>query len=253
MFFGKNKLLFSVITVTKNSSKTISQCVRSVSDQIGVDFEHIIKDANSSDNTCDTAKSINESIKLICCKDLGVYDAMNQGFIHAQGEIVSFLNSDDKYISNNVLSKISTIFESTQCDFVYGDIQMVNRKGDIVRNWRVGHHLTSSIKNGQIPHPSLFIRRSVLLNIPGPFDPNYKISADLKQQLILVNKLKAKGQYLPESLVIMAMGGESTKNISSYILGWRESYRAWSEVCGNYALLFVMRKVASKIKGLKII
>jgi glycosyltransferase involved in cell wall biosynthesis len=246
------KLIFSVITVTKNSATTIKDCVSSVNAQIGVRFEHIIKDANSSDATREIAKSINPAIELITCKDDGIYDAMNQGFMHAKGDIVSFLNSDDIYIDNQVLNKIALLFEKTNCDFVYGDILMVNKGGNVVRNWRSGPDLAFTIKSGQIPHPGLFIRRSILSNIAGPFDAKYKIAGDLKQQLILVNRLKAHGQYLSEPLVIMAIGGESTKNIGSYILGWRESYQAWREVGGSYALLFVIRKIISKIKDLKI-
>lgn len=246
-------MLFSVITVTKNSSATIEKCVESVIRQNDVSVEHIIKDANSDDETCFLAKSINNLVKIICCKDIGIYDAMNQGFIHAQGDIICFLNSDDKYFNDSVLQKVATIFETTNCDFVYGDILIKNKNGDTVRDWVAGANLQFSIDGGQIPHPGLFIRKDMLSKIPGPFDPTYRISADLKQQLILVNKLKARGQYLNEPLVIMALGGESTKNIGSYILGWRESYRAWLEVGGSFALFFVFRKVASKFRGLKIL
>ena len=244
-------MLFSVITVTKNSATTIGQCVSSVKAQIDVKVEHIIKDANSSDGTCEIALSINASIKPIIFKDSGIYDAMNQGFRHAKGDVVCFLNSDDRYIDDKVLSKIALLFEKTKCDFVYGDILMINGYGNIVRNWRPGINLASAITKGQIPHPGLFIRRSILLKIPGPFDASYKIAGDLKQQLILVNNLKARGQYFPEPLVLMAIGGASTKNLNSYFDGWKESYRAWSETGGAYPFAFVFRKVLSKLKSVR--
>lgn len=243
--------MFSVITVTKNSAGTIKSCVDSVKKQDFDSVEHIIKDACSSDDTKAIAESVNLNIKFFSSPDSGIYDAMNQGFKHAQGDFIGFLNSDDKYIDDKVLSKVAIQFEKTSCDFVYGDILMINRNGAIIRNWRPGPNLAISIKDGQIPHPALFVRRSVLSEICGPFDTSYRIAGDLKQQLILVNILKAKGHYLPEPLVLMAIGGASTKNFNSYFEGWKESLRAWSETGGSHPYAFVFRKVFSKIKGVK--
>jgi glycosyltransferase len=243
--------MFSIITVTKNSAKTIKTCVDSVKRQDFNSVEHIIKDACSTDNTRAIAESGNIKIKFFSSHDIGIYDAMNQGFRHAKGDFIGFLNSDDKYIDEKVLSKVAIQFEKTLCDFVYGDILMVNHIGTIVRNWRPGPNLAMSIKDGQIPHPALFIRKSVLLKIAGPFDPSYRIAGDLKQQLILVNNLKARGQYLSEPLVLMAIGGASTRNFKSYFNGWSESYRAWCETGGVHPYAFVFRKVFSKLKGVQ--
>ena len=243
--------LFSIITVTKNSAKTIKACVDSVKKQDFDSVEHIIKDALSSDDTRAVAESVNGGIKFFSSSDTGIYDAMNQGFMYARGDFVGFLNSDDQYIDDKVLTKVAAQFEKTLCDFVYGDILMVNCNGVIIRNWRPGPKLAISLRNGQIPHPALFIRRSVLLKISGPFDPSYRIAGDLKQQLILVNNLKARGQYFAEPLVLMAIGGASTKNFKSYFDGWKESYRAWGETGGSHPLAFVFHKVISKIKSIR--
>jgi glycosyltransferase involved in cell wall biosynthesis len=242
----------SIITVTKNSALTIKQTVLSVLTQEYSLIEHIIKDASSVDQTLRIAKSINPSVVALSNIDAGIYDAMNQGFAMASGEIVAFLNSDDRYIDDNVLLDVIRAFNDYDCDFVYGDILMVSATGIVLREWKTGMIGDAGLVGRQIPHPSFFIRRGILDKLDLPFDPSYRISADLKQQLLIINKLKLRGYYLSRPLVLMKIGGESTNSFSSYFLGWKESIRAYNEVFGRGGALFVLKKVISKISGLRL-
>lgn len=241
----------SIITVTKNSSSTIARAMKSVRDQEGVAVEHIVKDACSTDDTVAIAAKINPSSRIIVEPDANIYDAMNQGFLSVSGEIVAYLNSDDHYSDNFVLRDVDKLFTSTGCDYVYGDIEMINAFGKVVRKWRTGEIGADGLVGKQIPHPAFFVRKSVLEKLHGPFDPTYKISGDLKQQLIIINKHHAKGCYLSRTVTIMRMGGESTRALSSYINGWKESYRAYNEVFGAGGALFVIGKVFSKLKQVR--
>ena len=242
----------SVITVTKNSAITVGRTVRSVAVQKDVQFEHIIKDAYSSDKTVSIAKKINSNITVFIQSDIGIYDAMNQGFLHSTGDVIAFLNSDDYYIDDHVLCEVIDCFAKNQCDYVYGNIRMTSVTGEVVREWTVGEIGTKGLVGQQIPHPGLFIRRSVFEKIGMPFDPTYKISADFKQQLIMINHFKLKGAYLNRIVVVMETGGESTQSFASYFLGWRESVRAYNEVFGSGGFFFVIKKVFSKLNGLKV-
>jgi glycosyltransferase involved in cell wall biosynthesis len=241
---------FSIITVTKNSERFIEKNIRSVMTQKYVDLQHIIKDANSSDSTIAIARLLNPKIKFLIESDVGIYDAMNQAFKVASGDCIAFLNSDDFYCDDMVLYDVNNIFCATNCDYVYGDISM-QLDGKLRRAWTTGF-----IKNGkfcfnQIPHPALFIKKSVLNNISGPFDSSYRIAADLKLQLILRRVISARGSYIPRPLVYMSIGGASTRNFSAYFQGWRESYRAWSEICGEGGIYFVFIKVFLKVFHLR--
>jgi len=242
----------SVITVTKNSSKTLDRTVFSVASQLNVEVEHVIKDAGSTDDTIGIAKAINKRVVVIVQSDKGIYDAMNQGFAVASGDIIAFLNSDDYYVDQNVLSDVLLAFNNESCDFVYGDINMTSVTGELVREWKTGGIGGLGLVGQQIPHPGLFLRRELLAKLEMPFDPSYKISADFKQQLILINKLKYKGVYLNRPLVNMETGGESTNSFWSFWLGWKESVRAYNEVFGEGGLWFVVQKAFSKFKGLKV-
>ena len=58
-------------------------------------------------------------------KITGVPDALNEGLRTASGDIIGFLHSDDFFHSNSIISEISSRFENTNCDGVYGDLNYV--------------------------------------------------------------------------------------------------------------------------------
>ncbi|MBQ0958347.1 glycosyltransferase [Ideonella sp. 4Y11] len=242
----------SIVTVTKNSARTLERTMRSVLGQRHPDVEHLIKDAGSTDNTRELAQSVSASAIVINQADRGIYDAMNQGFAACTGEVVAFLNSDDHYADDQVLAEVAAAFERSGADYVYGDVEMTDAQGQVVRRWVTTDACLRRLRAAQIPHPALFVRRSVLAQLSGPFDPSYRISADLKQQLLLINRMQVKGHYLPRTLAVMEIGGASTSGVRAYWRGWQESRRAYNEVEGRGGSLYVARKVLSKLPGFRI-
>jgi hypothetical protein len=91
----------------------------------------------------------------------------------------------------------------------------------------------------------------LLHRINPAFDPSYRISADLKQQLILINKMRAKGIYVRRPLTRMSLGGASTAALSGYLSGWRETARAYNEIFGRGGWWYTAKKVSSKIPSLR--
>lgn len=233
--------------MTWNSAEVIGRCIESVKSSL-CEIEHIVKDAGSNDATCRLASEANPRTIVIISSDLGIYDAMNQGYESCSGDVVAFLNSDDVYTSNTIDMVVAVFEAHPECGFVYGDIEFVDDQAHVRRVWRPG--VIKEMTRAQIPHPALFIRKEVLEKIKGPFDPTYKISADLKQQLVMINQLGVRGIYIPKTLALMQLGGTSTRDIKSYLTGWSESRRAWNEVQGSGGWMFVVRKVASKISGI---
>lgn len=240
---------FSVITVCFNSEKTINQCISSVFMQSIPDLEHIIIDGASSDSTVEIIRQRNlNHISLISEKDSGIYNAMNKGFDLASGDIVCFLNSDDYYIDDKVLSDVYRHFLQGK-DFVYGDINMIDSDGKTKRKWIVGSASTDLRKSIQLPHPAFFIKRKILSTLNQPFDESLSISADLKQQFIL-SKLNLRGGYCSRPLVAMRLGGASTSSLNSLLVGWSETFISYRQLIGRGASIFLIRKILSKLKGL---
>ena len=244
---------FSIITPCYNSEATIINTLDCVHDQTYKNFEHIIIDGGSTDRTaCIVRSHMNPKIIFISESDNGIYDAMNKGAALSSGDIICFLNSDDFYIDNNVLSDVCLAFSTGNPDFVYGDLLMVDSKGAVKRKWISGGECAHFLSGRQIPHPVLFVKKDILLKLDPIFDPSYKIAADLKQQLVFVNKLHSTGSYIKRPLTVMRLGGESTKSFLSYFEGWIESRRAYNEIFGSGGLIFTIRKAIRKLSDIVI-
>ena len=241
---------FSIVTASYNSAATISKTLCSIKNQTYKNFEHIIIDGGSNDGTLDLLEqwSQQSNVTLISEMDDGLYDAMNKGVQLATGTFVVFLNSDDVFSHKNVLENVhKCIAGNPLAVFFYGDIVYLSDDGSICRVWSPSKTQKTGVFFEQVPHPSVFIKNKLLKSLQPPFDTSYEISADLKQQLILLNKQQVVSKHLGEQIVNMSIGGKSTLNFRSYLKGWIESRRAYNEVIGYGGAFFVLIKVARKL------
>lgn len=244
----------SIISPTYNSQKTISDTLESISKQKHQDIEHIIIDGLSSDDTLKIAESYRNkinSLKILSEKDSGLYDAMNKGISLASGEIVTILNSDDFYYSDQVLSDVNKIFESREeIDAVYGDIVYVSRDNIKKENrfWRAGEYSEKKLNSGWIiPHPSLFIRKRVYDKLDKVFNTDLKLSADYELILRLLKIEKIKVYYLNNTLVKMRDGGFSSSSLKQKFRGWRELLLSWDINKIKRPNFFICKRVILKV------
>ena len=102
----------SIITVTYNSEKTLRDTIESVLSQTYTDYEYIIVDGASKDNTINIVKEYEPKfegrMRWISEPDKGIYDAMNKGIKMSTGDVVSIINSDDFYHRKDIFEKIVT-------------------------------------------------------------------------------------------------------------------------------------------------
>jgi glycosyltransferase len=248
---ANREMRFSVVTVSYNSAPTIAKTIQSVQMQVGVQVEHVVKDGGSKDGTIEIVRAAAPEVHLVRSSDIGIYDAMNQGFHATTGDIVCFLNSDDFFAHERVLHNVGCLMEDQNCSIVYGNIKIFKSDGKILRDWTVGKLEDGRISGNQLPHPAFFVRRDALLRLGCPFDPGYRISADFKQQLLLLNQMRLSSAYLNETLVMMRHGGESTGQLRNVIWGWLECARAYREVTGKNGALFVARKIMRKFSQVR--
>ncbi len=238
--------------MTYNSVATILDCLHSIRSQTYTNIEHIVVDGGSEDGTIGILKEHLKNIDALLIEpDNGIYDALNKGFSIASGGIIGIMHSDDTYYDESVLDRVALLFKNPKIDYVYGDINMIDDFGVTKRYWKTGKLKKGRISSNQIPHPALFLSKKLVDKLIPPFDDSYKIAADLKQQLIIANVLCAEGVYLRAPLVKMRIGGASTKNLRAYLNGWTESRRAWNEVHGSGGAFYVLKKITSKIQGIK--
>lgn len=95
-----NAIYFSIITPVYNGEEFIEQCILSVKNQTYKNYEHIIMDGGSTDNTLEIAERYvgTYNLKIISQKDNGMYDAIAKGVRCSKGNVISWLNADDMYL-----------------------------------------------------------------------------------------------------------------------------------------------------------
>lgn len=111
----------SVITPSYNSGDFIERAIKSVLAQDYANWEHIIVDGGSTDNTVDILKKY-PHLKWISAPDRGQVDAMNKGFKMATGDVITYLNADDYYLEGAFSSAMNAFSEDTK--IVYGNVKV---------------------------------------------------------------------------------------------------------------------------------
>jgi len=219
----------SVITVTKNASRTIRDCLESVKDQ-DYGAEHIVIDGASSDDTLNIVQEYERCLaKIISEPDNGLYDAMNKGIGLATGEIVAILNSDDLYPHPRVLSRVAEAFNDESIDSCYGDIVYVakNDTSRVVRYWKSGRYKPSSFYYGWMPpHSAFFVRRSIY-DLLGGFNLEIGLAADYELMLRFLLKNRIGTAYIPEILAVMRTGGVANASLVNRMEAHRLAKLAW--------------------------
>ncbi|WP_083185302.1 glycosyltransferase family 2 protein [Mycobacterium malmoense] len=170
--------MFSIIVPTLNVAATLPACLESVVQQNRSDFELVLVDGGSTDETLEIAKSFasDSDIRMLIhsAPDQGTYDAMNRGVSMANGTWLLFLGADDTLYETDTLARVAAfIAEHAPSDLVYGDV--------LLRSTSVRHagpfDLDRLLYDTNICHQSIFYRRELFDGI-GPYNLRYPVCAD---------------------------------------------------------------------------
>ena len=210
----------SIITPTFNSQETIKDNINSIIRQDYKNWEQIIIDNISTDETLNIVSQFNNNkITFVSEKDKGIFDAINKGILKASGDIISILHSDDFFYDNTSLSNIINCFINNQTDIVYGNLIYVKKsnKEKILRYWKSNQYKKGIFFKGwSPPHPSFFVKKKVYEQ-----HGNYNISLgnssdfDLMYRFLEINKIHSI--YIDKIIVSMRYGGKSNKNIKTIL------------------------------------
>ena len=242
----------SIITVAYNNHKTIEETILSVASQNHHDIEYVIVDGKSNDGTQIIIEKYRRYIKqFISESDKGIYDAMNKGIRLTSGELIGFLNADDLYAYDSVVSDVVGCVEKNKVDAVYGDLVYVDadKINRVLRYYDSSIFKPREVTRGIMPaHPTLFLKRAIFDRF-GLFNPDYHIAGDFEY----VARIFSSGiryHYMPKVLVKMRQGGISTRSLISNWKLNREMYRACLEngIATNY--LKIYSKYPVKLLGL---
>lgn len=173
---------FSIITVTYNAASVIVPTLESVHAQTYSNYEYILVDGGSKDDTVAIAKASGiEFAHIISERDKGIYDAMNKGIALATGDYLCFLNAGDAFYAPDTLQTLADAIadEKELPDVLYGETAEVDENRNFVRmrrlqaperlDWR-------SFRNGMLVcHQAFYARR----DIAPMYDLKYRLSADV--------------------------------------------------------------------------
>jgi glycosyltransferase involved in cell wall biosynthesis len=197
----------SVITINYNNGSGLEKTIKSVISQTYPDFEFIIIDGGSTDDSVEIIKSYFDKITCwVSEKDTGIYNAQNKGIDLAKGEYCLFLNSGDSLVDRNVLE--TTFSVQNNSDIIYGDMQTVDK------NQRIEHlKMPQMIGSKQLYadtlwHPVSFIKRE-LFSKYGKYDEQYKIVADYEFFVRVILNKKVSTKHIPIEIAVFDTSGVS--------------------------------------------
>ncbi|MFT6793482.1 MAG: glycosyltransferase involved in cell wall biosynthesis [Rubritalea sp.] len=241
---------FSIITPSYNQGRFITGCIESVLSQTDVEFEHIIADAGSTDETLEILANY-PHLKWNSEPDEGMSDGINKGFLQATGNWMMWLNCDD-FLLPGALKKVADfITENPNADVVHGDCVFIQEDKTLIRRkydttvdqWDL------LFAGCVIPSTTCFYKRKII-DDGELLDVSYKNCMDREYYLRLIT-MGYKFFYIPESLAKFRWYDESTT-----VKHWQrmidESYRCrrlYIDKMGlpslfkNTTILKVMRRI----------
>lgn len=181
-----NRPFFSIATPCYNSQSTIERTIKSILSQDFDNYEYIIIDGGSTDDTINIIKKyeplFNGRMKWISEKDNGLYDAFNKGIKNSNGVYCWNVNSDD-YITEHALKRIFQYIQErkwSKLPIISGRMNLVSNEGKIIESsCSDKSKLKIAYENDYIgiPHPATLVPKDVYDKYGG-FDIRYKIIGD---------------------------------------------------------------------------
>src|SRR5271154_3223558 len=208
----KHSPLISVVTPSFNQREFIGEALASVQRQNHKNCEHLVIDGMSTDGTVDLLRSLagDKNIVWISEQDSGQSEALNKGFRRAKGEIIGWLNSDDRYRAGCFEHVVQAFEDNPEVDIIYGDYLTMDESGKVLkirREIEFSAFILLYHRVLYIPTTATFFRRRI-------FDENNWLKENLQYAMDLefFIRLSARGyrfKHLPEILAGFRIHPES--------------------------------------------
>lgn len=184
----------SIVTPSYNQGEFLDEAIRSVLSQDYPNLEYVVIDGKSSDGSGEIIRKHQAKLKYwVCEPDQGQYDAINKGFAHTTGEIMAWLNSDDKYTpwALSVVADIFRVFPQVEWITSVHPLGWNSRGQAMAVDFTGGFNRESFFRGGNFPvkgshgrrwiqQESTFWRRSLWERAGGRLDCSLELAADFE-------------------------------------------------------------------------
>ena len=199
----------TVIIPTFNRGYCLAESIQSVLDQSFTDFELIVVDDGSTDNTPEVMNQFSDIHKISMKKNRGVSFARNRGMEQARGEWIAFLDSDDLWERHKLVTQMKWVERHPDCHAVYTD-EIWIRNGVRVNPMNKHRKYSGDIFRYCLPlcivSPSSVLLRAELLNEVGGFDESMPVCEDYDLWLRIA--IRFPFHFIEEKLIVKRGGHE---------------------------------------------
>ena len=246
-------MLFSIVTICYNDLSGLKLTFDSIQKQSFNDFEWIVVDGRSSDDTANWLKSITDPrLQWVSEKDSGLFDAMNKGQKMASGKYIIFLNSYDEFASENILLEISSQIKQNkeELKLIYGD--SIDREENGKEHYKNARNHKTYRRGMFTQHQAMFFLndKSVYYNL------NYKITADYAYIGEFMQKISESSiLYIKKPICIFKLGGTNeTKRFKALIEDYhirknifKMSFLSGITLLGMHFLHTILKRISPNI------
>jgi len=172
--------LVSIITPSFNQARYLEATIESVLAQTYPHLEYFVIDGGSTDGTLQILQRYQARLaRWVSEPDAGQTDAINKGFAMAGGEILAWLNSDDRLLPHAVAEAVNYFQTHAEIGMVYGDADYVDGDGRVVGRFPAAQTDYPRLRRGyvHIPQQAAFFRAR-LWRMVGPLDPTFFFAMD---------------------------------------------------------------------------
>ena len=221
---------YSVITINYNNVEGLRKTIESVVAQTFNDYEYIVIDGGSTDDSVSVIKEYSDRINYwVSEPDRGIYNAMNKGVAHAHGDYCIFINSGDCFYNQTVLEQVNAANPIE--NIVVGKVAIDNQD-NIISPPPQGELSMYHLYSGSIPHQGSFIKTELLRKYP--YDESLRISSDWKFFIQAIVMHNCSIRYIDDVVAKFDTEGFSTSNPDKM---WREKEQVLNSMFPNRILL----------------
>ncbi|MGI9461482.1 MAG: glycosyltransferase [Alphaproteobacteria bacterium] len=236
---------FSIITICRNEASNIHLTADSVIKQTYKNYEWLIIDGNSTDDTLKILQTYKKHIHLLESKhDKGIYAAMNRGIKKVNGCYIIFMNGGDFFANKHVLARVHRFIKNDKekHGLYHGDgLMHHNQPNKLLPYWQrpsIYKHKKAtdfSLYEQPLPHQCCFFKKN-LFDIYGLYDKTYKVYGDLD---FCMRSRRAKNIYMNFYVAV-----QNNNSWNERVMDKKANYNMFMELMkirfNNYHLLTII-------------